>query len=67
MVTNKCHWFEQRSVINYLVSEKCKPWVTYRRMHDVYREACSSKKTIYKWAKHKFATTRLSGNSLTLH
>ena len=33
---------EQSSVINFLVTEKCKPHEIYRRMCDVYKEACSS-------------------------
>ena len=33
---------EQRSVIKYLLAEKCDPCEIYRGMCDVYREACFS-------------------------
>ena len=36
--------FEQRSVKKFLVAEKCNPCEIYRRMCDVYREACFSQK-----------------------
>ena len=42
---------EQRSVIKFLVAEKCKPCEIYRRMSDVYGEACFSEKNVYKWAE----------------
>ena len=35
---------EQRSVIKVLVAEEWKPWEIYRRMCDVFREACFSQK-----------------------
>ena len=35
-------WFEQTSVVIFLAVEKCKPSEIYRRMYDVYREACFS-------------------------
>ena len=39
--------FEQRPVIKSLVAEKSKPW---KRMCDVYREACfCKKKIVHKW------------------
>ena len=39
---------EQSSVIKYLLAKKCKPCEIYRRMCDVYGEACFSKKNVYK-------------------
>ena len=48
---------EQRSVMKYLLAEKCKPCEIYRRMYDVYGEECFSKKNVDKWVKHGFATT----------
>ena len=51
---------EQRSVIKFLVAEKCKPCEIYRRLCDVYETASFSQKNVYKWTKHKFATTTLS-------
>ena len=46
MATNqtKCSRFEQRSVIKFLVPEKCKPCEIYRKMYDVLEEACLRKK-----------------------
>ena len=59
MVSNQteCAMFEQRSVIKCLVAGKCKQCEIYRRMYDLYREACFSPKNVYKWAKHGLATT----------
>ena len=37
---------KQRSVIKFLVAEKCKPCEIYRRMCDAYGEACFSHKKI---------------------
>ena len=48
---------EQRSVIKYLLAEKCKACEIYRRMCDVYGEACFSQRNFSKWATHGFATT----------
>ena len=61
MTTNQteCPRLEQRSVIKFLVTEKCKPCKIYKRMRDVYGEACFSKKNVYKWAK-LFKDGRLS-------
>ena len=63
---------EQRSVINFLVAEKCNPCEIYKRMCDAYREACFSQENVYKWIKW-FITMKVSqkdtpqsGNSLTL-
>ena len=56
----ECSWLEQKSVIKFLVAEKCKPCEIYRRMCDVYRKACFSQKNVYERAKHGFAITRLS-------
>ena len=49
--------FEERSVIKFLVAEKCKPCEIYRRMCDVFGDACFSKNNVYKWAKLGFATS----------
>ena len=35
-----CSKLEERSVITFLVAEKCKPCEIYRRISDVYGEAC---------------------------
>ena len=40
--------FEQRSVTKFLVAEKCKQCEIYRRMCDVYEDACLNQKDIYK-------------------
>ena len=56
----ECTRFEQRSVIKYLVAEKCKLCEIYRRICDVYGEACFSLKDIHKWAKHGFTSKSLS-------
>ena len=64
---------EQRSVIKFLLAEKCKQSEIYRRIWDVYREVCLRRKKVYKFAEYGFATTSLSqsnspwhGNRLTL-
>ena len=57
---SECSRFEQRSVIKFLVAEKCKTFEIYRRMCYVYGETCSSQKNLYKWAKYRFATTNLN-------
>ena len=46
MVANliECSKLEQRSVIKFLLVEKCKSYEIYRRIHAVYREACFSQK-----------------------
>ena len=46
MVTNQTDSsrLEQRSVIKFLVAEKCKPCKIYWRMYDIYEEACFSTK-----------------------
>ena len=41
---------EQRSVIQFLLAEKCKPCEINRRMY-MYKEACFSENKVYKWAK----------------
>ena len=46
-----CSRIEQRSVIKFLVAEQCKPSEIFRKMSDVYEEACFSQKNVYKWAK----------------
>ena len=52
----QCSRLKQKSVIKFLLAEKCKPCEIHRRMYDVYREACFIQKNVYKWAKHEFAT-----------
>ena len=52
----KCSRLEQKSVIKPLLAEKYKPSEVYKRICNVYRKACLSKKNVYKWAKHGFAT-----------
>ena len=42
MVANQGSRLEQRSILEILVTEKCKPSEIYRRMCDVYREVCFS-------------------------
>ena len=46
MVANqiKCSKREQRSNMEFLVVEKCKPYKIFRRTCDVYQEACFSEK-----------------------
>ena len=60
MVANQTECSKQRSIIKFLMAEKCKQHRIYRRMCDVYREACFSQKTLYKWAKDGFTMTTLS-------
>ena len=56
-----CSRFEQRSVIKFLLTEKCKPCEIYKKMCDGYKEACFSQdKNLYKLAKCEFGTTSLS-------
>ena len=43
---SECSRLEQRSVIKFLVADKCKPCEIYRRMCDVYWEACFSQKSL---------------------
>ena len=49
-----------QTITKCLVAEKCKLCKIYKRKCYVYGEACSSqkrtKKKLYKWAKHGFAT-----------
>ena len=63
METNQteCSRFEQRYVIKFLLTKKCKQCEIYKRKCDMYREVCfSEKEDIYKWAKHRFAIMSLS-------
>ena len=39
--------FEQRSVIRFLVFEKCKQYKNYKRICDVYGEPCFSNKKMF--------------------
>ena len=50
MLANQVEGFklEQRSVIKFLMAEKCKPYEIYRRMWDVYWEVCFSKNYLVK-------------------
>ena len=54
----ECSRLEQRSVIKFVVAEKCKPCEMYRRMCDIYGETCLCfwSKNIYKWTNHGFGT-----------
>ena len=56
----ECFRLEQRSVIKFLMAKKYKPNEIHRRKHNVYKEACFSKKNVYKWAKHDFSAINLS-------
>ena len=38
----ECSRLEQRSVIKFLVAQKCKQYETYRRMCNMYGKACFS-------------------------
>ena len=60
MVANQYSKLEQRSVINFLLAEKCKPCEIYRRICNVYGETCFSEKSVHKSARHEFATKSLS-------
>ena len=62
MLANQTEYsrLEHRSVIRFLVAEKCKLCEIYRIMCDVYKETCFSYKENYKLVKHRFATTRPS-------
>ena len=51
---------EQKSIIKFLVAEMSKQFENYRRICDVFRTACFSQKTLYKWAKGGFAMTNMS-------
>ena len=51
---------EQKSVINFLVTVKCKPCEIYSRICDVYWEAYFTQRNLNKWAKHRFITKSLS-------
>ena len=44
MVSNQteCSSIEQSSFLKYLVASRYKPWEIYRKMCDLYREACFS-------------------------
>ena len=45
MATNQCSKLDQKSCLFvFFMAEKCKPYEIYKRMCDVYREACFSKK-----------------------
>ena len=61
MVANQilCFRLEQRSVIKFLVAEKCKPSEIYSIMYNECGEACFIKKKKEKKKKSKF-TNELS-------
>ena len=48
MAANQCSWLEQRSVIKFLVTDKCKLYEINRKMYGVYADACFCKKKINK-------------------
>ena len=50
-------WLEQRSVMKVLLAEKCKPCEIYRKMCDVYKEACFGEKIVFEWVEKGFAST----------
>ena len=54
-----CSRIEKKSAIKYLIDEKNKLSEIYRRMYDMYGEACLSQKDYYKCAKHGFATLNM--------
>ena len=63
---------EQRSIIKFLVADKCKQCQISKEC-EMYTEKHVLVKNIYKWAKHGFVTTSQSqkdhpwnGNTLTL-
>ena len=56
----QCSTFEQRSVIRFMLAEKCKSCEIYRRMSDVYGETLFSQRNIQKCVKQGFATKSLS-------
>ena len=62
MVENQivCSRLEQRSVMKFLLAEKCKQCEIYRRKWDVYKEAWFCQENVYKWTKHGRASTSLS-------
>ena len=48
----ECSRLEQRSVIKFLVAEKCNPCETYRKMYDVFRETYFIEKKMFtNWLK----------------
>ena len=47
----QCSMLKQRSVIKFLVAEKCKPCEIYGRMYGTYGEAYFNLKNDNKWAK----------------
>ena len=51
----ECFRLEQRSVIKFLVAEKCKPYED-REKCVVYKEKHVLVKNVYEWAKNDFAT-----------
>ena len=67
----ECPRLEQRSVIKFLVTEKCKLYEIYRRICNMYNEACFNKKKftngrnmdlqLQAWAVHGVETHRFSG------
>ena len=49
MVANQteCSRLEQRFVMKYLVTEKCKLYDIYKRIYDVYGEQCYSQTKMF--------------------
>ena len=46
-----CSRLKQRSVIKFLLGEKCKPNDIYRKMCNMYGKICFSQKNVYKSVK----------------
>ena len=56
---NQCSSLEQRSFINYLLSDMCAPCEIYRIMY-MSEEVCFRQNNVYKRSKHRFDTTTMS-------
>ena len=50
----ECSRVEQRCVIKFLMTEKCKTSEIYKSICDVYGKACFSLKNVYKWVEYEF-------------
>ena len=51
---------EKRSIINTLLTDKFKQWVSYKRIYDVYKEANFNPKHVYKWTKNSLASMNMN-------
>ena len=56
----ECSRLEQRFVMEFSVTGKCKPWELYRRLCDMYGKA--NLKNAFNLAKDRFDTTSLCQN-----